>query len=140
MKHFLVIGNPIAHSLSPKIHNHAIRFYNLDAFYSRILLPQDIHSEFLREFIFSSNINGINITLPFKEIAYKAIDILESTAEKIGAINTIVNKDSKLYGYNTDAEGFYMSIKDSIKDLGVKNALILGAGGSAKAIAVILDK
>lgn len=135
LKLFAVIGNPIKHSLSPLIHNHAIAYYNLESYYTRLLLPVDIDAEFLREFVFSSNLCGLNITLPFKEIAINALDSIDTLAQKIGAINTLVKKDSKLYGYNTDAFGFYSCI-ESLKP---KNVLILGAGGSAKSIANILS-
>lgn len=142
LKLFAVIGNPIKHSLSPRIQNAAIKAYNLNALYTKILLPCDINGEFLRDFIFSSDIYGLNITLPFKEMAINAIDSIDSLARNIGAINTLVRESDKagneiLKGYNTDAFGFYSSIESRIIESKTR-VLILGAGGSVKSIAEIL--
>ncbi|MWV61967.1 shikimate dehydrogenase [Helicobacter saguini] len=117
-KLYAVIGNPIKHSLSPQIQNAAINALNLNAFYAKILLPREIDAKFLKDFIFSSDIFGLNVTLPFKEIALGTLDSIDTLAQKIGAVNTIVRLlDSKgkeiLKGYNTDAFGFYSCV-DSI--------------------------
>lgn len=120
-KLYAVIGNPIKHSLSPRIQNAAISAYNLNALYAKILLPRDIKGEFLRDFVFSSDIFGLNITLPFKESALSALDSIDSLAQKIGAINTLVRSlDSNgceiLKGYNTDAFGFYLCVESILND------------------------
>lgn len=120
-KLYAVIGNPIKHSLSPRIQNAAISAYNLNALYAKILLPRDIDGEFLRDFVFSSDIFGLNITLPFKESALSALDSIDSLAQKIGAINTLVRSlDSNgreiLKGYNTDAFGFYSCVESILND------------------------
>lgn len=120
-KLYAVIGNPIKHSLSPRIQNAAISAYNLNALYTKILLPRDIKGEFLRDFVFSSDIFGLNITLPFKESALSALDSIDSLAQKIGAINTLVRSlDSNgreiLKGYNTDAFGFYSCVESILND------------------------
>lgn len=120
-KLYAVIGNPIKHSLSPQIQNAAISAYNLNALYAKILLPRDIKGEFLRDFVFSSDIFGLNITLPFKESALSALDSIDSLAQKIGAINTLVRSlDSNgreiLKGYNTDAFGFYSCVESILND------------------------
>lgn len=120
-KLYAVIGNPIKHSLSPRIQNAAISAYNLNELYAKILLPRDIKGEFLRDFVFSSDIFGLNITLPFKESALSALDSIDSLAQKIGAINTLVRSlDSNgreiLKGYNTDAFGFYSCVESILND------------------------
>lgn len=131
-----VIGNPIKHSLSPLIHNYALQKLGLNSFYTRFFLPQYISSSDLASFILSSDLSGVNVTLPFKEICFKSLDSIQGIANEIGAVNTIVRKDEKLIGYNTDAEGFYFAIKSH----NPKHVLLLGAGGSAKSIATILYK
>ena len=136
MKLYAVFGNPIQHSKSPYLHNTA--FYNLgiDARYVRILLDLNTNAEDFREQFFEYGLSGANITIPFKEIALKACDEVSEIAQKIGAINTIVRRGERLFGYNTDAMGFYRNIAD----YRVKTALVIGAGGSAKAIAFILQE
>lgn len=135
-KLFAVLGNPITHSLSPTIHNYALKKLGLQSFYTRFCLPQNISAKELRLFVLSSDLCGVNITLPFKEISYEAVDSALGIANQICAINTIVRKDEKLVGYNTDAEGFY----HAIKHYNPKHVLLLGAGGSARSIALILSK
>jgi shikimate dehydrogenase len=132
MKLFSIFGDPVSHSISPLMHNLAIRELNLDACYTRVHLKD---GDKLRETFFKLLLDGANITVPHKEQAYRQCDEIRGIAKKIKAVNTIVRKDDKLIGYNTDALGFY----ESIKEFGlVKNALIIGAGGTAKAIAIIL--
>ncbi|WP_104697866.1 MULTISPECIES: shikimate dehydrogenase [unclassified Helicobacter] len=136
-KQFCVFGNPIHHSLSPMMHNYAFdclkNDLNFRGSYGRFLL-QD--SSKLAQTFFDLRLDGANITLPFKEEAFRQSDRVEGIAEKIQAVNTWVLRDKKIYGYNTDAMGFY----ETIKDFCFQNALILGAGGSAKAIAFILQE
>ena len=136
MKLYAVFGNPIAHSKSPYLHN--TTFYNLgiEARYVRILLDSNTNAEDFRKNFFEYGLSGANITIPFKEIALNACDEVSEIAQKIGAINTIVRRGERLFGYNTDAMGFYRNIADCR----VKTALIIGAGGSARAIAFILQE
>lgn len=131
MQHFGVIGNPIAHSLSPLIHNSLFSHFSLQAHYEKILLqtPQDFP-------LWLSKLKGANITLPYKEVVLGFCDEVRGIAKEIGAINTLYCKEEKWIGYNTDAEGFYLSLGR----VEVKRALILGAGGSAKAVSHILQK
>ena len=131
-KLFTIFGNPVSHSISPLIHNFAIKKLNIDACYTRTLLENS--KEFKNIFI-NSGFNGANITVPFKEVAFNSCDAVKDIAKDIKAVNTIIKKDDKLIGYNTDAPGFYEGIKD-MKD--IKSVLILGAGGTAKAISFIL--
>lgn len=128
---FAVIGNPIAHSLSPILHNCAFKALGIAGFYGRYLLKKDTSFYFLR----SLHLKGANITVPFKEIAFQSCDEVFGIAREIGAVNTIVFDKGKMFGYNTDALGFYQCVES----LNPKNALIIGAGGSAKAIACILN-
>ena len=134
MKYFTIFGNPVEHSKSPIMHNSGFKYINFDANYSKTLLKDgnDIKKVFLE-----NNFKGANITVPYKEIAFKNADIVDELAQKIGAVNTYINENGKIKSYNTDALGFYEAIKE-YKD--VKNTLLIGAGGTAKAIAVILKE
>lgn len=126
-----VVGNPIAHSLSPMIHNFLFSHFGINAHYEKIHLlnPCDLRSKLL-------TLNGANITLPYKTHAFEICDEVSQIAQEIEAVNTIFRRDSKLFGFNTDAFGFW----ECIASLEIKNALILGAGGSARAIGVMLEK
>ncbi|HIP15217.1 MAG TPA: shikimate dehydrogenase [Sulfurimonas autotrophica] len=132
MKKYAIFGNPVEHSISPLIHNAAFKGLGINAEYSKILLK---NGDTLKNRFLTENLCGANITVPHKEYAYAACDKLDKFAKKIGAVNTIVSKNGKLHGYNTDAPGFLKSLE------GYKNinkVLILGAGGTAKAISTIL--
>lgn len=143
MKYLCVFGNPIAHSLSPLIHNFALAKLGLPFMYGRFCLDS---GEDLKNTFFRLNLSGANITVPFKEHALYQADELDSLAQEIGALNTLVLESSgKLKGYNTDASGFVESIRDFMPNPDfapntAKSALVLGAGGSAKAVACILTK
>jgi shikimate dehydrogenase len=132
MKLFSIFGNPVSHSKSPLMHNYSFKGLNYPACYTRYKLEDGSQ---LREKFFDLNITGANITVPHKEEAFKACDILDPFAQKVGAVNTIVKKDGKLYGYNTDAPGFLKAIAE-FKD--VKKILFLGAGGTAQSTSVVL--
>lgn len=130
-KLFALFGNPVSHSKSPLLHNSLYKELGVDACYTRYLLQEGFC---LREKFFSLGLSGINITVPFKEDAFGACDEVDEFAKNIGAVNTIVLKDGKLCGHNTDAPGFIASLGDFCP----KNALIIGAGGTARAIAFAL--
>lgn len=134
MKYFCVIGNPINHSKSPRIHNNVIKSLGLDGIYTRYHLQDE---EKLKQMFYELHLSGANITLPFKEQALKIADIKDAMALKIGSANTLILKNSKLYAYNTDAPGFLKSIEEF---KGITTALILGAGGTARAIAYALKE
>jgi shikimate dehydrogenase len=134
MKNFCVFGNPIVHSISPKLHNAAFKAFNIDANYTKMLLK---NTDKLKELFLKLNLHGANITVPHKEAAFKKCDEISGIAKKIEAVNTIVQKNGKLIGFNTDALGFLKAAKEFGK---IKNALVLGAGGTAKAIAFILQE
>ena len=134
MDKFAVFGNPIAHSVSPRLHNLAIKELGLDAYYGRVLLE---NGNDLKEKFLNLGLKGANITVPFKLDAYETSEILSQSAKEIGSVNTLVYKNSKFYGYNTDALGFYMAICEFGE---IKNALLLGAGGTTRAMSYILHK
>lgn len=133
MKLYAVFGNPIAHSKSPYLHNFAFERLGIDARYVRFKLE---NASNFRELFFEMGLSGANITIPFKEILLESCDEVVGIAQKIGAINTIIRRGNRLLGHNTDALGFYQNIKGD----NLKTALIIGAGGSARAIAVILQE
>ena len=134
MKNFTIFGNPVAHSKSPQIHNSAFGGLGVDANYSKTLLKDGSK---LRDKFFELDIDGANITVPHKEEAFRICDELDSFAQKVGAVNTIIKKDNKLYGYNKDALGFLKAI--SLFNIDIKTILIIGAGGTSKAISKILQ-
>lgn len=129
---FAIFGNPVSHSKSPLMHNLAFKKLRYPACYTRYLLQDGSR---LKETFFALNLKGANITVPHKEEAFKACDVLDHFAQKVGAVNTIVEREGKLYGYNTDAPGFLKTLKSFPQ---AKTVLLLGAGGTAKATAVIL--
>ncbi|MCW1360763.1 shikimate dehydrogenase [Campylobacter sp. CCS1377] len=134
MKFFAVFGDPIIHSKSPRIHNNAIKTLNLNGVYTRYHL-QDKNQ--LKTKLFDLKLDGANITVPFKEQALQIADFKDDLALNIGSANTLLIKENKIYAYNTDALGFMEAIKN-FKN--IKKVLILGAGGTAKALAYILRK
>jgi len=129
---FAIFGNPVSHSKSPLMHNLAFKGLEYDACYTRYLLTDGSQ---LKEKFFALGLKGINVTVPHKEEAFKACDILDPFAQKIGVVNTIVKKEGKLYGYNTDAPGFLRAISE-FKN--IKTVLFLGAGGTAQSTSSIL--
>jgi len=132
MKLFAIFGNPVSHSKSPLMHNLAFRGLGFDGCYNRFRLEE---GKKLKETFFALKLKGINITVPHKEHAFNACDVLDSFAKKVGAVNTIVEREGKLYGYNTDAPGFLKAISEFSK---VKTVLFLGAGGTAQSTSAIL--
>ncbi|MFT5660985.1 MAG: shikimate dehydrogenase [Sulfurimonas sp.] len=128
-KIFAIFGDPVSHSRSPIMHNAVFKNLNYPACYVRIHLKDGSK---LRETFFRLGLSGANITVPHKEEAFKACDEIRGFAQKVGVVNTIVNENGKLVGYNTDADGFMFAIEEFEN---VKNILILGAGGTAKALA-----
>lgn len=134
MKLFSIFGNPVSHSISPKMHNMTLNGLQIDGCYIRTKLTEG--SQLINKFN-SLKLDGANVTVPHKEFAYDLCDELDVFAKKIGAVNTLVKKNNKVYGYNTDAPGFYKAIESFGK---INTALVLGAGGTAKAIATILKE
>ncbi|MDQ7044400.1 MAG: shikimate dehydrogenase [Sulfurimonas sp.] len=128
MKLFAIFGDPVSHSRSPLMHNCVFKNLSYPASYTRVLLKDGSK---LRETFFELGLSGANITVPHKEAAFKACDEIIGFANKVGVVNTIVKKDGKLLGYNTDADGFMFAIQEFGE---IKSILILGAGGTAKAL------
>ncbi|MGF7185936.1 shikimate dehydrogenase [Desulfitispora alkaliphila] len=133
----VLIGNPVSHSFSPAMHNRAFQELGLNWVY----IPTQVEESNLEramEGIRSLSIRGANVTIPYKEQVIEHLDQVKGEARLIGAVNTILNIEGKLTGYNTDGQGFLRSLAQEKVDLHGKRAVILGAGGSAKAIAVSL--
>ncbi len=139
MKKYLVIGNPIEHSLSPELHNYWLKNNNIKATYEKKKLSEDDLGKLILQ-IKEKKINGVNITIPFKKKIISYIDELTLEAESTQSVNTIYLKNDKLIGHNTDIDGFKMSIKKSKFDLTDKKILILGAGGVVPSIIFALNK
>ncbi|MFH1256546.1 MAG: shikimate dehydrogenase [Candidatus Diapherotrites archaeon] len=128
---FAVIGKPLGHSLSPKMHNAAFKAKKINAVYFALETDKAKDAIGLMKAL---GIKGYSVTIPLKETALHLMDSVEPLAKRIGAINTVVNRNGRLYGYNTDCFGAISALEEKISLKG-KNALVLGAGGAAKAIA-----
>ena len=139
MKKYLVIGNPIEHSLSPKLHNYWIKKNNIEAVYDKKQINEsDI--EFVIDEIKNEKINGINVTVPFKKLVIPFMDELSSEANESQSVNTIYLQNGKVIGHNTDISGFELGIKYSKYDVKNKIVFILGAGGVVSSIIIALKK
>ena len=139
MKKFLVIGNPIDHSLSPKLHNYWINNNSIDAIYEKQKLNEDELEQIILQ-IRNKKISGVNVTVPFKKTVIPYLDELSHESQKTQSVNTIYLKDNKVVGHNTDIVGFETSIKKSEYDPNNKEVLILGAGGVVPSIIFALIK
>jgi len=139
MKKFLVIGNPIEHSLSPKLHNYWIKKSGIDAIYEKQKLNEN-ELEQIISLVKEKKIDGINVTVPFKKTIIPFLDELSIEAESTQSVNTIYLKENKVMGHNTDIVGFETSIKKSNYNLVNKEVLILGAGGVVSSIIFALKK
>ncbi len=132
-----LIGDPVEHSLSPPMHNVAFRALRLDYVY----LPFRVKKAELSQAIGGMralNIRGLNVTVPHKVAVIPFLDNLDPLAKKIGAVNTIDNKDGVLTGYNTDGAGFLQALRQRGIEPQGKNVVVLGAGGAARAISFAL--
>ena len=139
MKKFLVIGNPIDHSLSPKLHNFWIKKNNLDAIYGKLEVFKSDLTE-LCENLKQNRIDGLNVTVPFKKDIIPHINILSGHALRTKSVNTISVENGNLIGHNTDIDGFELSIKKLNYDLTNKSVIILGAGGVVPSIIYSLKR
>ncbi|MFK5938727.1 MAG: shikimate dehydrogenase, partial [Sulfurimonas sp.] len=128
MKLFSIFGDPVSHSRSPLMHNCVFKHLNYNACYTRTHL---LDGKKLKETFFALGLSGANVTVPHKEAAFNACDEVRGFAKKVGVVNTLVEENGKLIGYNTDADGFMYAISE-FKN--IKNILVLGAGGTAKAL------
>ena len=135
MKGACVIGWPIGHSRSPLIHNYWLKKHGIDAVYE--IQPVEAHK--VVEFVSSlptSKFIGCNVTIPYKETVFEAVGVVDQIARRLGAVNTVYLRDNEICGTNTDGEGFIASLSHSYPAFRLENktAIVIGAGGAAKAI------
>ena len=130
-----VVGWPISQSKSPRIHGHWIQEFGLDATYEAIAIAPDQFERGIRDLV-DQGYKGVNVTIPHKEAAFDLSDHLTERAKSIGAVNTLVFKNSKIHGDNTDGIGFLNNILSAFPDWDASNgpAVVLGAGGAARAV------
>ena len=112
MKKYLVIGDPIEHSLSPKLHNYWIKNNNIDAIYEKQKLNENEIKGIISK-IKEKKLSGINVTVPFKKIVIPYLDQLSLEAERTQSVNTVYLDKDKVVGHNTDISGFELGIKNS---------------------------
>ena len=139
MKKYFVIGNPINHSLSPKLHNYWLRENNIDAIYGKRKIDEKNLQSIISE-VKEKKINGINVTVPFKKLVIPYLDKLSQEAEQTQSVNTIILTNDNLVGHNTDIAGFTKAIKDLNFNIEGKKIFILGAGGVVPSIIFALNK
>ena len=139
MKKYLVVGNPIEHSLSPQLHNYWLKVNKINAIYEKKKIDNDEIENLISD-IKNRKISGINVTVPFKQKVIPYLDKLSDEAKKTQSVNTICLKDNKTVGHNTDIQGFQKSIRYAKFDAKNKNILILGAGGVVPSIIFALQK
>ena len=143
MTRAFVVGHPIAHSRSPLIHAHWLERYRLPGTYERIDVPPEGLAGFLRSFA-GQGFAGGNVTIPHKEAAFSGVDRRTARAERLRAVNTLWVEDGAIWGDNTDILGFVAHLDQSLGrgwERGVETALVIGAGGAARAVAAgLLDR
>ncbi len=132
-KVFGIIGDPVSHSLSPVMHNSAFRELGLKAVYGAFQVKKE-NLKSAVEGIRALNIGGVSVTIPHKESIFHFLDEVDEVAQKIGAVNTIINKEGKLIGYNTDWLGVLKAFEEKGVSLKEKRVVILGAGGASRAV------
>ncbi|MCC8138411.1 MAG: shikimate dehydrogenase [Clostridiales bacterium] len=130
-----LIGSPVAHSISPMMHNEAFRLLDLDAVYLCFDTKDKELGTIIRA-LRDMNVLGFNITMPDKERVMEYLDALSPAARMIGAVNTVKNENGRLVGYNTDGEGYIRSLSDVGYEITEGEMCLLGAGGAASSIAV----
>ncbi len=132
-----LIGYPVEHSLSPAMHNAAFEHLGLDYCYVTFSVRAEL-LEYAVKAIKALNLRGVNVTVPHKERVIPMLDIVDEEAAFIGAVNTILNDNGLLRGFNTDGRGFMESLRDAGITVKNKNILIIGAGGASRAIGYYL--
>ncbi len=138
-RHLGIIGHKISHALSPVMHTAAFKKLNLDYDYG----VMDVSPEMLPTLIASLrtlNFRGANVTVPYKEKVIPLVDEVSEEAKMIGAVNTIVNNNGRLVGYNTDAHGVYISLANYAEEIKNNHVVIFGAGGAARATVYAVAK
>lgn len=130
-----VWGHPVGHSLSPAMHNAALQALGLNWVYVPFDVdPDEINVEFAVSGLRATGMVGVNVTVPLKELVLP-YTVVSKEALQIGSVNTIHNKDGKLYGYSTDGAGFLQSLEEAGQAVAGRDVYLLGAGGSARAVA-----
>ena len=139
MKNYLVIGNPIEHSLSPELHNYWFKKNKIEAIYNKKLLKEEELENIIIKFK-KEEIHGINVTLPFKKSIIPYVDKLTLEANKSRSVNTIYKENGKIIGHNTDIAGFELGLRHFKYDVKGKKIFILGSGGVVPSIILALRK
>lgn len=137
-KLYCLIGNPISKSLSPLIHNCIFEFKSINAKYLAFNIYNSTDLEKAIHGFRAMGVKGFNITIPYKIEIMKYLDEIDEKAKILGAVNTVLNLDGRLIGFNTDGDGFIKSLKDREIDVKDKKVALIGAGGAAHSIAVSL--
>ena len=135
---YTLLGYPIDHSWSPLMHNIALKYYNMDARYVAISVPNHELND-LASFLNDDHFLGANITIPYKEMLMDYLDMIDPSARKIGAINTIVKNDFQLKGANTDYIGFQAPLQEYEYELDGSSVVVFGSGGASRAIVIALQ-
>lgn len=135
---YALLGHPVAHSLSPAMHNAWFAAYGVDAVY--VALPVPPSAGALVDAIRTLGLAGANVTVPHKARVLEALDEVGPVAEACGAVNTIVRRGDRLLGYNTDADGFVRAWEEAGGLPGGTRAVVLGAGGAGRAVALGLAR
>ncbi|NLB81509.1 MAG: YqeG family HAD IIIA-type phosphatase [Clostridiaceae bacterium] len=130
---YCLIGNPLAHSKSPILHEQVYSYYNINARYLLFPIEQHKLGQIISKFR-KIDVKGFNVTVPFKQAIMPFLDEISDIAQTIGSVNTVVEHDGKWIGYNTDADGFIMMLKSNETAVAGSRVKILGAGGSTPAI------
>lgn len=138
MKKLCVIGNPIEHSLSPKIHNIWIKQNKLDFIYEKKLLEKEDLQKIIKE-LKVDNLFGCNVTVPFKQNIIEYVDELSAVSLKTNSVNTLYKSGSKIIGHNTDVMGFQKSLEDLKFNFKNKSVFLIGAGGVSPSIIEALN-
>ena len=139
MKKYLVIGSPIDHSLSPKLHNHWIKKNNIKAIYEKKKIKENEIKKLISE-LREGKLDGINVTIPFKKSVIPFIDQLSLQAKEAKSVNTVYLENNKVLGHNTDITGFELAIRKIAFNVKGKKIFILGAGGVVSSIILSLKK
>ena len=133
MKKFFVIGNPIQHSLSPELHSFWINENKINASYEKKFLEKEGVKEIIKD-LKNNLIEGLNVTVPYKNLVIQYLDELTPEAERTQSVNTVYMRDKKIVGHNTDIAGFELAMRYAKYDVSGKKVLIVGAGGVAPSI------
>ncbi len=136
--YLLLLGNPVAHSLSPLMHNRAANLLGMDLKYHAVRLEADELNS-LSSLFNSPQFRGANVTIPYKESLLPFIDEVDDRAKQIGAINTIAREGNSLRAYNTDVFGFQEPLQPWQEELETSKAVVFGTGGASRAIVNALD-